>query len=182
MVRNRKLQKIRLQGDRSFHDTIVQELFKDPDCLNIRGLDKSSVVWKKPEYHYMHSKGHLDEGKYERFPGPDLVFVYYGNEAFRFLIVEVKGSILGRGHVDVYRQLDRARSYFTGFWKRIIVNEIKPHIIQRFGDLPSTDVLLSLAEVTREFGSRKYEVFPFGQDMYLGKLRVSVENGKVYFN
>ena len=55
----------------------------------------------------MHGRGHKKKEKYEIFPAPDLVFFYQAN-GFNFLVVEVKGSILGRSHVEAERQLNRA--------------------------------------------------------------------------
>ena len=177
---NRDLQKVRLKSDRKFHDGIVKYIFENPASLNIEGLDSDTLIWKALEYHYMHGRGHKKEGQYELLPAPDLVFFYQAN-GFNFLVLEVKGNILGRSHLDAERQLNRAESYFKGFWKAVIVNQVKPALLNRLEAFPCTDVLLSLAEVTREPLAPVYAVMPYKTGIYLGKVRGSYSTNCVHF-
>ncbi len=96
---------------------------KIPLALNIEGLDSATLIRKAREYRYMHGMVHKKKGKYELFPAPDLVF-FYQTSGFNFLVLEVKGNILGRSHVEAERQLNRAQSYFRGFWEAVIVNQV----------------------------------------------------------
>ncbi|MFC1966905.1 hypothetical protein ACFLWI_08230 [Chloroflexota bacterium] len=177
---NRELQKVRLKSDRKFHDGIVKYIFDNPASLNIEGLDSDTLIWKALEYHYMHGRGHKKEGQYELLPAPDLVF-FYAASGFHFLVLEVKGNILGRSHVDAERQLSRAESYFRGFWKAVIVNQVKPVLLNRLDEFPFTDVLLSLAEVTKESLVPVYTVMPYKTGIYLGKARGSYNTNHVHF-
>ena len=120
MGSNHQTQKVRQKADRKFHDRIVRDIFENPACLNIDGLDSDAMIWKACEYHYMHGTQHKNEGKYEVFPAPDLVFFYVAH-GFNFQVLEVKGTILGKSHLEVERQLDRVESYFRGFWKACLL-------------------------------------------------------------
>ncbi len=181
MVVNREIQKVRRKADRKSHDGIVKHIFENPGYLNIEGLGSDTLVWKAREYHYMHGRGHKKEGKYEVFPGPDLVFFYYQGNGFNFLVLEVKGNILGRSHVEAERQLNRAESYFRGFWKAIIVNQVEPVLFSRLEEFPCPDVFLSLAEVTREPLVPVYTIMPYKTGIYLGKVRGSRSANRVHF-
>ncbi len=178
---NREIQGVRLRADRKFHDGIAKFIFENPASLNIEGLDSDTLVWKACEYRYMHGRGHKKEGKYELFPAPDLVFFFYRANSFNFLVLEVKGNILGRSHVEAERQLNRAESYFRGFWKAVIVNQVKPALLSRLENFPSTDVFLSLAEVTRELLVPVYTIMPYKTGIYLGKARASRSTNRIYF-
>ena len=180
MVVNREIQRVRLKSDRKFHDGIVRDIFENPASLNIEGLGYDTLIWKACEYHYMHGRGHRKKGKYELFAAPDLVF-FYEASGFNFLVLEVKGNILGRSHVEAERQLNRAESYFRGFWKAVIVNQVKPALFNRLEEFPFTDVLLSLAEVTREPLVPVYMVMPYKTDIYLGKVGASHSTNLVHF-
>ncbi len=180
MTTNRRIQKIRLKSDKNFHHSIVQAILEDPVCLGIYGLDSNALIWKASEYHYMHGRGHRSEGKYEKFPGPDLVFFYH-KDGFHFLVLEVKGSILGKGHVEAERQLNRAESYFTGFWKAVVINEIKTALLDRFRESVYIRVFLSLAEVTKELFGSGYNVMPHRTKIQLGKLAISRSENKILF-
>jgi len=129
-VVNRELQKVRLKSDRKFHDRVVWDIFINPASLNIDGLDSDTLIWKAEEYRYMHGRNHSSEGKYEIFPAPDLVF-FYKADNFHFLVLEVKGNVLGKSHLDAERQLNRAESYFRGFWKAVIINQVKPMLLSK---------------------------------------------------
>lgn len=180
LASNRKLQSVRLKGDRKFHDHIVKELFENPGSLNIRGLNSDTVIWKSCEYHYMHGRNHQSAGKYEVFPGPDLVFFYVAN-SFHFLVMEVKGNLLGNSYLSAEDQLNRAESYFKGFWRRVIVNQAKPALLTRFREFPYTDVFLSLAEVTGNGPGVEHFVFPYRNARLLGKVRGSRRTFRVFF-
>jgi hypothetical protein len=181
MVVNHQIQKTRLQADRKFHDSIVRDIFEDPVCLNIEGLDSDSIIWKVTEYHYMHGPGHMEEGRYELFPGPDLVFFYLNADGFHLLVLEVKGSILGKSHIEAKHQLNRVKSYFTVFWKAVIINEIKPALLSRVRESIYVDVFLSLAETTRELLIPEYIVIPYKTNIRLGKLAISRSANRVQF-
>lgn len=119
-------------------------------------------------------------GKYEVFAAPDLVFFYLA-DSFNFLILEVKGNLLGKSHVEADHQLDRGESYFRGFWKAVLVNQLKPALLNRLGEFPYIDVFLSLAEVTREYLTPDYIVMPYKTGIYLGKVSGSRTTDRVYF-
>ncbi len=176
-----QLYKGRQSADRRRHEEILQELFQEFDLLNVDGLDENAVIWKARDYHYMHGHGHTDEGKYERMPGPDIVVFYQRGGSLHFLVVEVKGSELGRSFTYGSHQLDRAKSYFKGLWRASIVNEIRPHLLQRLTEFPDTDVFLSLLMVTKEM-FEPYKIIPYEQNIHLGKVRGSFEKDKVYFS
>ena len=135
MVVNQEIQRVRLKSDRKFHDGIVRDIFENPASLNIEGLGSDTLIWKALEYHYLHGRGHQNKGKYELLSAPDLVFFYQAN-GFHFLVLEVKGNLLGKSHVDAERQLNRAESYFRGFWKAVIVNQVKPVLFHTVGKFP----------------------------------------------
>ena len=181
MATNRQIQKVRLKGDRNFHNGIVQAILENPACLGIDGLDSKVLIWAASEYHYMHGRGHRSEGKYERFPGPDLVLFYFNEDGFHFLVLEVKGSILGKGHIEAERQLNRAESYFTGFWKALVIHQIKAALLDRIRESVYMEVFLSLAEVTRESFSSGYIVMPYRSNIRLGKLAVSRSTNHTLF-
>ena len=181
MRSNRELQAARLRADQRFHDHIVQRLFDNPGSLNIRGLSSDTVIWKACDYHYMHGRGHRAEGKYEVFPGPDLVF-FYADDGLHFLVMEVKGNLLGKSYLEAEDQLGRAEHYFRGFWKGVIVNQAKPALLTRFREFPYLDVFLSLAEVTGDGLGTEPVVFPFsGDNIFLGKVRGSRSTSRVFF-
>jgi len=177
---NRTIQKVRLKADRRYHDSLVRDLFDDPGLLHVEGLVPESTIWKTSEYHFMHGTTHKEEGRYEVFPASDLVF-FYAAGSLNFLVVEVKGNLLGKSHVDAVRQLDRALSYFTGFWKAVIVNEVKPSLLNRLGEFSYKDVFLSLAEVTREHLTPEYVLIPYHTGLYLGKMMGSPGSYRVHF-
>ena len=181
MVVNRKIQGSRLKADRKFHDGVVKHIFENPGSLNIEGLGPDTLIWKACEYHYMHGRGRKKKGEYEVFPGPDLAFFYQAN-SFNFLVLEVKGNILGRSHMEAERQLNRAESYFRGFWKAVIVNQVKPVLFNVLGEFPCTDVLLSLAELTRELLVPVYTIMPYKTGIYLGKVMGSYSRNSVHFS
>ncbi|MFC1940747.1 hypothetical protein ACFLXO_08750 [Chloroflexota bacterium] len=181
MVANQEIQRVRRRADRKFHDGIVKYVFENPDYLDIEGLSSDTVIWKAREYRYMHGRGHKEKGKYEIFPAPDLVFLYYQANGLNFLVLEVKGSILGKSHIEAERQLNRAESYFRGFWKAVIVNQVKPALLNRLEEFLYTDVFLSLAEVTREPLIPEYMVMPYKTGIYLGKMRTMCGTGQTYF-
>ncbi|MBM2825769.1 MAG: hypothetical protein HW402_1433, partial [Dehalococcoidales bacterium] len=89
--------------------------------------------------------------------------------------------LLGRSHVEAVHQFDRAISYFSGFWKAVIVNEIKPSLLDRLGEFPYQDVLLSLAEATKESLAPQYMLIPYQTDLYLGKVMGSLSTYRVHF-
>lgn len=180
MGTNRQLQNVRQKADRKYHDHIVKELFESPGSLNIGGLNSHAVIWKARDYHYMHGRGHKSEGKYEVFSGPDLVFFYSAN-SFHFLVTEVKGTLLGRSHLAADDQLDRAESYFRGFWRSVTVDQVKPALLTRLREFPYIDVFLSLAQVTGDRPGREPSVFPYRSGIYLGKVRGSRSTYCVYF-
>ncbi len=166
---NREIQKVRLIADRRFHDRIVADIFENPGCLDTGGLNADTLIWKACEYHYMHGAGHKNNGKYEVFAAPDLVF-FYLTDSFNFLILEVKGNILGKSHVEADHQLERGESYFRGFWKAVLVNQVKPALLSELGEFPYTGVFLSLAEVIRESLTYDYTIMPHKTGIYLGKV------------
>ncbi|MFC1940263.1 hypothetical protein ACFLXO_06225 [Chloroflexota bacterium] len=178
---NQEIQRVRRRADRKFHDSIVRDILENPGCLGIEGLGPDTLIWKACEYRYMHGRGHKKEGKYEFSAGPDLVFFYYDYEAssLNFLVLEVKGSILGKSHLEAECQLNRAESYFKGFWKAVIVNKLKPALLKRIEEFPYTDVFLSLAEVTREPLVPVYMVMSYKTDIYLGKVRTSYSTNRM---
>ncbi|MFC1966888.1 hypothetical protein ACFLWI_08140 [Chloroflexota bacterium] len=174
------MQIVRLKSDRKFHDGIVKYIFENPALLDIEGLGTDTLIWKASEYHYMHGRDHKKKGKYEVFSAPDLVF-FYRAKGFNFLVVEAKGNLLGRSHVDAERQLNRAESYFRGFWKAVIVNQVKPVLLNTVEEFSCTDVFLSLAEVTREPLAPVYTMIPYKTNIYLGKVRGTPSTNRVYF-
>ncbi len=180
MILNRHLQKTRLRADRKYHDNIVRSIYDSPGCLGIPGLKSENIIWKAADYHYMHGTGHKNLGKYEVCPGPDLVFLFTG-ESLNFLVLEVKGSILGRSHVEAEHQLTRAEAYFRGFWKAVLVNQAKKDLLTKLGEFPYMDVFLSVAEIARENLQPDYNVLPHRMGIYLGKVSGSAAGYRVTF-
>lgn len=173
------MQRTRIKQLRRRHDLLTEDLYNRPETLGIPGINGQSIIWKTMEYRYLHSLRDKEEkGKRERYPGPDIVFLYDDADKLKFLVIDVKNNFLGKGYFDGHGTMERATKYFRGMWRSVVIDDLKQHLINKVVPDPAyRDVSLDLIFATKEFG--RWEIIPYGENIHLGGLRV--RNGNVQF-